>query len=294
MSFINFARAHGVEIDQNNLYPSERIRRCGTIDKPKSTNGAFFYDGKRGWVMNWAEEAKVIWYEDPNVKPWTETEKSDWAAKRQMMSADRNRSYDMAADRADMLLRTAKMEVHPYLEIKGFADIQGYVMGGKLLIPMRNVVTNKFQGLQEIYWDEPNRRYEKKMIHGMRAKNAVMYMGSREASETWFVEGYATGLSLHKALRSTGSNAAVVVCFSASNMIQVADQVKGDRFIFADNDESKTGEKAAIETGLPWTMADEVGYDVNDMHDKLGLMAVVKKVMDLRKRAYANKIEMSV
>ena len=109
-------------------------------------------------------------------------------------------------------------------------------------------------------------------------------MGSREASETWFVEGYATGLSLHKALRSTGSNAAVVVCFSASNMIQVADQVKGDRYVFADNDESKTGEKAAIETGLPWTMADEVGMDANDMHDKLGLMSVVKKVMDLRGR----------
>jgi putative DNA primase/helicase len=175
------------------------------------------------------------------------------------------------------------MEEHPYLEIKGFADMQGYVMGGKLLIPMRNVVTNKLQGFQEIYWDEPNRKYEKKMLHGMRAKNAVLIMGSKEAPETWFVEGYATGLSLHKALRSTGSNASVVVCFSASNMIQVADQVKGDRFIFADNDESKTGEKAAIETGLPWTMADEVGMDANDMHDKLGLMSVVKKVMDLRK-----------
>lgn len=283
MSFINFARAHGVEIDQNNLYPSERIRRCGTVDKPRSTNGAFFYDGQRGWVMNWAEEARVIWYEDPNAKPWTDQEKREWAAKRNKANADKDNSYQMAAERAAIILRTAKMEEHPYLEIKGFADMQGYVMGGKLLVPMRNVVTGKLQGFQEIYWDEPNRKYEKKMLHGMRAKNAVLYMGSKEATETWFVEGYATGLSLHKALRSVGLNAAVVVCFSASNMVQVASQVRGDRFIFADNDESKTGEKSAISTGLPWTMADEVGYDANDLHDKCGLMAVVKKVMDLRR-----------
>lgn len=283
MSFINFARAHGVEIDQNNLYPSERIRRCGTVDKPRSTNGAFFYDGQRGWVMNWAEEARVIWYEDPNAKPWTDQEKREWAAKRNKANADKDNSYQMAAERAAIILRTAKMEEHPYLEIKGFADMQGYVMGGKLLVPMRNVITGKLQGFQEIYWDMPNRKYEKKMLHGMRAKNGVLIMGSKEAPETWFVEGYATGLSLHKALRSVGLNAAVVVCFSAVNMIQVADQIKGDRYVFADNDESKTGEKAAIETGLPWTMADEVGMDANDMHDKLGLMSVVKKVMDLRK-----------
>lgn len=283
MSFINFARAHGVDINPNNLYPSDRIRRTGTVDKPSSKNGAYFYDGQRGWVMNWAEEARVIWYEDPNAKPWTDQEKREWAAKRNKANADKDNSYQMAAERAAIILRTAKMEQHPYLEIKGFADMQGYVMGGKLLVPMRNVITGKLQGFQEIYWDEPNRKYEKKMLHGMRAKNGVLIMGSKEAPETWFVEGYATGLSLHKALRSVGLNAAVVVCFSAVNMIQVADQIKGDRYVFADNDESKTGERAAIETGLPWTMSDEVGYDANDMHDKLGLMSVVKKVMDLRK-----------
>jgi putative DNA primase/helicase len=280
MSFIDFARGHGVEIDHSHLYPSERIRRCGTTEKPRSTNGAYFWDGDRGWVFNWSGEARVCWYE--STRPWTDEDKRAWAAKRQAANSDRDRSYEMAADRAEIILRTAKMEEHPYLEIKGFAGMQGYVMGGKLLVPMRNVVTNKLQGFQEIYWDEPNRKYEKKMLHGMRAKNAVLYMGSREAPETWFVEGYATGLSLHKALRSVGSNASVVVCFSASNMVQVASQVKGDRFVFADNDESKTGEKSAIETGLPWTMADEVGYDANDLHDKRGLMAVVKKVMDLR------------
>ena len=61
MTFIDFARSHGVEIDPSRLYPSDRIKRCGTVDKPKSTNGAYFYDGQRGWVFNWAGEAKVNW-----------------------------------------------------------------------------------------------------------------------------------------------------------------------------------------------------------------------------------------
>ena len=98
------------------------------------------------------------------------------------------------------------------------------------------------------------------------------------------MEGFATGLSVRHALRSVGIPAAVVVCFSASNLIQVADQIKGRRFVFVDNDESKTGENSAIKTGLPWTMADTVGYDANDLHLKESLWAVVAKIMELRKR----------
>jgi len=122
------------------------------------------------------------------------------------------------------------------------------------------------------------------MLSGMRAKNAVHRLGSKTASETWLVEGYATGLSVYHALRSIGSDASVVVCFSASNLVQVADQIKGQRFVFADNDESKTGEKSAEQTGLPWTMADTVGFDANDLHMKSGLFAVVGKIMQLRRK----------
>ena len=81
MSFIDFARAHGVEIDYNKLYPSERIKRTGTVSKPKSDNGAYFWDGQRGWVMDWSGEARVVWYEDPHAKPWTDEEKRAWASK---------------------------------------------------------------------------------------------------------------------------------------------------------------------------------------------------------------------
>jgi len=47
---------------------------------------------------------------------------------------------------------------------------------------------------------------------------------------------------------------------------------------------SKTGENAAIQTGLPWTMSDTVGHDANDDHKKFGLFCVVKKIMELRSK----------
>ena len=283
--FITFARAHGVEVDPGRLYPSDKIKRCGTVDKPRSGNGAFFWDGQRGWVFDWSGEAQTVWYNDPQAKPWSDEEKRLWAAKRASAASEQDRRYQQAALQADITLRSASLKEHGYLTIKGFPEEKGLVLDEKLLIPMRNVVTNKLQGYQAIKWMPDQLKYEKKMMPGMRAKNAVLWLGDRSAEEVWLVEGYATGLSVRAALRSCGMTGAVVVAFSASNLVQVADQIKGRRFVFADNDESKTGEKSAQSTGLPWTMADEVGWDANDLHAHNGLFAVVKKIMMCRGRA---------
>lgn len=280
MSFIDFARAHGLEIDPGKFHPSPRIRRCGTVDKPRSDNGAFFWDGERGWVHDWSGEARTIWYHDPSAAPWTDAEKRAWAAKRASVTENQDRLYERAALKADLILRSAKLEHHPYLEFKGFPDEQGLVIDDRLLIPMRNVRTDALQGYQSIYWDAEARRYEKKMLPGMRARNAVLKLG--RGQESWLVEGYATGLSVRAALRSAGLPAAVVVCFSAGNLVQVAGQIPGRKFVFADNDESGRGQEAARETGLYYAMADTVGEDANDLHRKSGLFAVVKKIMDCR------------
>lgn len=287
MSFIDFARAHGVEIDPSRLYPSDRIKRCGTVGKPKSGNGAYFWDGQRGWVFDWSGEARTVWYEDPKAKPWTDEEKRSWAQKRALAAQRQDDQYEQAAQKALETLKQAKLTEHAYLEIKGFPEEKGLVLEDRLLIPMRNVVTNRIQGYQAIWWDMDQRKYEKKMMLGMRAKNAVLFMGNRDLPECWLVEGYATGLSVRNALRSCGMKASVVVCFSASNLVQVADQIPGQRFVFADNDESQTGQKAAEQTGLPWTMADEVGWDANDLHKSRGLFAVVGKIMKCRMASLA-------
>jgi len=279
MSFLIFAHQHGVLIDHHKLFASDRIKRCGTVLKPKSDNGAYFWDGERGWVMDWSGDAKVIWYNDPHAKPWTDQEKKEFAKKRQAQATNQQLAYERVAQQAEMVLKSASISIHPYLQYKGFTDEQGMVLNEKLLIPMRNVSTNKLQGYQQIYYDMDARKYEKKMLTGMRAKNAVFHIGNRMADDTWLVEGYATGLSVYHALRSCGMNASVVVCFSAGNMVAVASQIPGRVFVFADNDESGTGAKSAEATERPWTMPEQVGYDANDLHQKCGLFAVVSKLM---------------
>lgn len=284
MSFIQFARAHGVEIDPNRLIASERIKRCPTTEKPKSTNGAYFWDGCRGWVFAWDGEARTQWYDDPNAKPWTDEEKRAWAVKRRMAAVEQERKYESAALRAAMLLRSTVPGSHDYLIRKGLPKIDGLVLpDGELLVPMRNLGTNQLQGAQIIRWVGDEMKWEKKMVPGMRAKGAVLRLGPKQAAETILCEGYATGLSIEAAARQLRLNAAVLVCFSDSNMVYVAGLLsKGKRIVFADNDKSEAGEKAAIATGLPYCMSDIEGEDANDVHVRGGLMPVCALLMKAR------------
>jgi phage/plasmid primase-like uncharacterized protein len=285
MDFITFARAHGLEINPAKFYAGPKIKRCGTVDKPNGTNGAYFFDGDRGWVFNWSAEAKVQWWNDASAKPWTEADKAIWRAKRQAAQTSMEQGYQRASMRAQELLRNAKPAEHAYLHRKGFPAAQGFVDAeGGLLIPMRDMFTNALNGLQVIRWDEESRKFEKKMLPGMKAKGAIFRMGSKNASETLLCEGYATGLSIVDAVRSVGLQAAVLVCFSANNLEHVAGQVKGRCYVFADNDASGTGERSAQATGFPYCMSPVVGEDANDLHMRAGLFAVAQKLMEVRRK----------
>lgn len=284
MSFIQFARAHGVEI--GDLIASDRIRRCATVEKPRSKNGAYFWDGQRGWCMAWDGDGKVHWYDDPSAKPWTDDEKRAWAMKRQAASAQQERKYHNAALQAAILLRSAMPGVHGYLVRKKLGDLQGLVLpDGALLVPMRNLFTNDLQGAQIIRWLPDEMKWEKKMLPGMRAKGAVLRIGPRTTRETCLCEGYATGLSIELAARQGRLSMAVLVTFSDSNMVHVAGLLKdapGRRIVFADNDKSEAGERAAKETGLSYCMSETEGEDANDVHAKRGLMAVTALLMKTR------------
>lgn len=287
-TFIDFARAHGVEVDPAKLYSSEMVKRCGTSVHPRSKNGAYFWDGQRGWVFAWDGEARVHWFNDPNAKPWTEEEKRAWRAKRDAQRRATEEGYARAARTAAELLRQTQPGTHNYLHLKGFPNEQGLCLpDGALLVPMRDWETNALRGAQVIRWtdtkEQPGRmRWEKKMVYGMQARGAVLRLGPPKALETVYCEGYATGLSIVAAVRQLRLNAAVLVCFSDSNMAYVAQRTKGRRYCFADNDKSGAGERAAIETALPYCMSPVVGEDANDLHKRAGVMAVCMQLMQAR------------
>lgn len=284
MSFATFARAHGLEL--GDFHPSERIQRCATVEHPRSKNGAFFWDGSRGWVFAWDGEARVQWYDDPNAQPWTDEEKRAWALKRQTSAAEMHRKHENAALRAAMVLRSTVPGPHDYLLRKGLRDVQGLVMPeGELFVPMRSLGDNRLQGGQVIRWTPEEMKWEKKMLPGMRAKGAVLRLGPSTARELFLCEGYATGLSIELAARQARLSLATLVCFSDSNMVQVADLLKDAkprRFIFADNDKSGAGERAAKDTGLAYCMSDKVGEDANDVHARAGLIAVQRLMLQAR------------
>jgi len=275
MTFVEFARAHGVQIDD--LRQGNRIYRCGTTEHPRSDNGAYSWDGRRGWVMAWDGEAKAHWYDDPS-DPWTPATK----ARASKQWPDRAEQYREAARRAQAVLSHCELRPHLYLRIKGFADTLGLVSDGKLFVPMRSL-SNALVGYQCI--ESVEGKWQKKMLHGMRAKGAVLKLGS--GPETWLVEGYATGLAVQAALTQMHMRAAVLVCFSASNLVYVSTMVEGRVYVAADNDQSQTGEKAAIETGLPWVMPGGVGNDWNDEYVLRGGGSICKAIRDLRREVQA-------
>ena len=278
MDFQSFCLANGVAI--STLMQGDRIFRCPTTTHPGSKNGAYFFDGRRGWCQNWETGEPAQWWNDDRAQPWSDAEKREWANRRRIAEESKRKAQAEAAKRAAVMIAGAARATHPYLKEKGLEEELGLVTPeSDLLVPMRDFSSNELMGVQVIRLVE--NEWEKKMIYGMRAKGAVLRIGSRKSAETIFVEGYATGLSVDIALRLVRMNMSVLICFSAQNLVFVANNTSGRRYVFADHDASNTGERAAKETNLPYCMADEVGMDANDLHRRDGVMAVAKKLMQL-------------
>jgi len=279
MSFMNFAAACGLL--PKSIISDAKIHRCATLKHPRGTNGAYMFDGKRGWCMSWDSGQGVQWWNDPTAKPWTEQDKKQWADKRRAEIQQKEIGYKKAAEKASQLLSDCVVDAHPYLRSKQLPHVQGMVNSeGSLLIPMRDFLTNKLSGVQSIFFNENRDGFVKKFLPGMRAKGSVFNIGS--GKRTILVEGYATALSVYEAAKRMNLDVSVMSCFSALNMVFVA-QKKG-HFIMADNDKSKTGELAAIETGLPWHMPVNEGMDWNDVHAEYGLMEVCLAIKDLLRK----------
>lgn len=282
--FAQFARAIGVDV--TDTHPSRDIRRCPTLAHPKSDNGAYLWDGERGWAMAWDGDGEIHWF--GGTREWTDDDKRKWMADRDAARVKKEQGNRRAAMRAAELISQCQPGPHGYLRFKGLPDAHALSLPDEtLVIPMRDMRTNELLGAQLVRWLPDVRKWEKKMLPGMRAKGAVLRIGARHAHETILCEGYATGLSIAAAAAQLRLSSAVLVCFSDSNMVHVAPMVRGRAFVFADNDESLAGERAAAKTELPFCMADVVGWDANDLHQERGLMAVCAKLIEVRMEVMA-------
>lgn len=281
MSFVSFARAHGLTMDY--AIADGRWHRTPTEDKPKKKNGAYNWDGTRGVVKNFATMENYAAYRE-GVKVG-EITKAELRARRVMAEAETRARQIEARETAEMMIKRAAFATHPYLVAKGFPEEKGLVLEGELLIPMREF--SKYSQLNSLQRIAPDG--SKLFLSGGRAKSSVFFIGHRER-ERCLCEGYATGLSIRDALRFMGRKAQVVVCFSAGNLAHIGRVIaaeRGQAFVFADNDESEAGEKAAKETGLPWAMAPDVGMDANDYMQKHGRSELAKMIRDSWRSAIA-------
>lgn len=269
MDFLQHATAYGLNI--RHLISDGKWHRVPTTDKPRKRNGAYLFDGSKGVVRNWATmEGYAPWPQkderpqmvDP-LKLRMEREKHD-----REEAAKRHRASIIALS----AVNRGKPSKHPYLERKGFPDAIALVLENELIVPMRNFKTNKLTSIQRI-----NGHGDKKFLAGGETKGAVFIIGRKRVPVLKVLcEGYATGLSIKAAMDAMHKACEVWVCFSASNLVYVAERIGGERFVVADNDASGTGQNAARSTGLPWLMSPVEGEDFNDYHQREGLWAAVK------------------
>ena len=148
---------------------------------------------------------------------------------------------------------TGKFE---YLESKGLDySAMLYKDDGveTMIVPMR--IDGEVVGLQKI-----STNGAKKFLFGQKVSEATHVIGNGALDV--FCEGYATGLSAYSII-SKIKPCTVHVCFSANNLIKVAQKIN-QGLVLADNDASETGLKAAQKIGLPYFMSDKVGNDFND------------------------------
>jgi putative DNA primase/helicase len=262
MDFVQFARSHGIII--NDLPPVGAWKRYPTEDHPRKKNGAVKYMGTHGFVQNHATSTVVsLW------KPES-TERSNLDIRSIVISQAQAEQQRMklateAVGKAVRMLNASGYRTHPYLRKKGFDDEQGSVLMIEnepvLLIPMR--CGKSLVGIQQI-WENGT----KKFLYGQRTSGATFTFDNKGINIV--CEGYATALSVRAAMKQLKRRYTIHVCFSAGNMVRVAEGLE-QGIVIADNDESGTGQRAAADIGWPVWISDQVGEDANDAHNRMGL-----------------------
>jgi len=246
MSFVDFAYEHGLIIDDIVI---DRWTRVKTLDKPAKKNGAYIFDGNCGAVINFATHTNHIIYKSdkPYVIDHTKIKKSN---------DDRLMRQEEARKKAVYIVKSGQLSTHPYLERKGFSE-RGLVWKDLLVVPMR--IDGNIVGCQLIDKDG-----NKKFLSGQITKGASLIIDNK--GRDILVEGYATGLSVRRCLKFLRLRYRIHVCFSASNMLEIAKNVQNP-LVIADND--PVGISTAKKIASHYWVG-EANEDFNDYELRLG------------------------
>ena len=135
-----------------------------------------------------------------------------------VIAPDRRKQQAKTASTTQGVVSRASLEAHPYLTRKGFPDRKGLVLDGELLIPMQ--LGSCIVNVQRVQADG-----NKRFLYGGLVSHCVARLPKPSCEcYTFYVEGYATGLSVLAALEKldSGDSSQVVVCFTAGNLRKVA------------------------------------------------------------------------
>lgn len=261
MNFVSFAEQHGLII--RGLVEG-RWTRVPTSDHPHKKNGAYIYEVDSGAVQNWAIHEKPLSWRGDTIVSY-----ADMRRKKVVMDKETAEKNRQAAKKAARMLKDAKKEPHPYLTKKGFPDEKAWVWHNLMLIPMR--VGGSLVGCQII-----DSEGTKKFMSGQRTKLATAVFDNKGLNI--LCEGYATAMSVRRALRAVRTRYRIIVCFSAANILAVAKE-HADGFVVADND--PTGLSVAKKSGLPFWQSDVEGEDFNDAEIRMGAQAAGESLLNV-------------
>lgn len=281
MKFDEFCRAHGLLITfaRTNAKPV----RCATKCAPREKKGWYIWDGLRGACGIWhgLDNGAQVYTPDSEVKPLTPTDFARIKARCEAVEREKREGQAKAAEKAQIILARAEMRSHAYLQRKGFPSLVPTLMDGKVML------VTMWQGRKLVNVQSIAEDGKKLFLADGEVIGARHCLG--DVGTAILCEGYATGLSIAAAIKASKSRAHCVVCFSAGNLVAVAETLR-DAVVIADNDRHKnsTGELAAQKTGFRYWMPPTPGHDANDFHRAHGLFALameVKQLLMIRKKA---------
>jgi putative DNA primase/helicase len=269
MDFLNFCAAHGIVI--NHAPPIGIWKRYPTTDHPKSRNGAVKFMGDHAFVQNHATDTEVsVWNTDAPVN----IDVARIARAARDAEVLKRKAQAEAAAKAKSILDQTILTKHEYLKAKGFPEDWGrvWIKDGENILVIPMWADGDMVGCQLIKPDG-----DKKFLYGQRTSGAAFCIDNK--GDHVLCEGYATALSIQKAMKGLKRPYTIHVCFSAGNMKRVAEGKRG--LVIADNDASGTGERVAKEIGWPYWMSDQVGEDANDFHMRVGLFKFTQSLTPL-------------